>query len=175
MSERSVRKAKSPAITVRLFVGATLLASCVCAPAGAALAELPADPTRPPGIQRGPSADTPPSEATRLELQAVFHAEGRSAAIINGHRVGLEDTVQRARVVEIERDRVALRRDGQTIELELVPTVVKRRVSPTEFVATVPEAATAQPEPTANEPTTLREEAKAPVPAAPAIASEGIE
>ena len=84
------------------------------------------DPTRPPAF--GTSVESSESgEAEALSLQAVFQADSRRIAIVNDQRVGVGDVVLSARVVSIEGDRVTLRRQGRTIELELIPVEIKRR------------------------------------------------
>ena len=105
--------------------GASCLVALLLA-SGAALAGPSTDPTRPPDFRAAAAAAARTQTDSPLELQAVFYAEGRRVAIINGERLRVDENVQSARVVRIERDRVALRRDGETIELELVNADVKR-------------------------------------------------
>ena len=115
-----------------------------------------ADPTRPPDFNAPTTVAADAQKEAPLELQAVFFAEGRRMAIINGERLRLDEDVQSARLVRIERDRVALRRDGKTIELELVETDVKRPIPP----ARIAEDGDDAPPPTV-------------FPAAPALPGEG--
>lgn len=98
--------------------------------AGLAFAGPSSDPTRPPDFTTARAATEARQNEAPLELQAVFFAEGRRVAIINGERLRVDDRLQSARVVRIERDRVSLRRDGETIELRLVETDVKRPSPP---------------------------------------------
>lgn len=107
----------------RLFVSIGLLVALV---SWEAIAGPAADPTRPPSLPIDPSRVEANQAEAPLELQAVFYAEGRRVAIINGQRLHQDETVQSARVVRIERDRVAVRRNGDTIELLLVDKDVKR-------------------------------------------------
>ncbi len=85
-----------------------------------------ADPTRPPSVAVDGSRIDANGTASPLELQAVFYAEGRRVAIIDGERLRNGDRVRSARVARIERDRVVLVRDGERIELVLVDADVKR-------------------------------------------------
>ena len=83
-----------------------------------------ADPTRPPLQRVNPVSGAPQIEARApLSLTAVFFAEGKRIAIVNGRRVGPGDVVQDARVIAIERGRVVLIRDDTRLELELVGDV----------------------------------------------------
>jgi hypothetical protein len=113
-----------------LLLGAPWLAFAVslAGPFEASLAqadEMLSDPTRPP--VSAPAAPGGPEQDANapLELRAIFHADDRRFAVINGRRVQTADHVAGAEVVSVEVDRVRLRRDGEIIELELVSSAFK--------------------------------------------------
>ena len=82
------------------------------------------DPTQPPAAAI--EAEVPEQKATaELELRAIFHADDRRIAVINGRRVEVSDQIGGARVLVIEIDRVRLERAGEIIELELVSPAFK--------------------------------------------------
>lgn len=84
------------------------------------------DPTQPPAEALAVGAVVPDQKATaELELRAIFHAEDRQIAVINGRRVGVSDQIGGARVLAIENNRVRLERAGEIIELELVSPAFK--------------------------------------------------
>lgn len=79
------------------------------------------DPTRPPAEALAVEAEVPEQKATAdFELRAIFHADDRRIAVINGRRVAVSDQVGGARVLAIEKSRVRLERGGEIVELELV-------------------------------------------------------
>lgn len=84
------------------------------------------DPTRPQGWQPRPQGaveQVAPKDAA-LQLQGTYSLAGRRSAIISGQRVMVGDEVSGAKVVEINKNRVVLQRDGEEIELaSLVPDV----------------------------------------------------
>lgn len=110
----------SPMIRGTIACGTLLLFG---APLGRAAESLP-DPTRPPAANR---IAAPAAQDTneKLELRAIFHAEDRRFAVINGRRVQTADRVAGAEVLAIEVDRVRLLRDGEIVELELVAPAFK--------------------------------------------------
>lgn len=83
------------------------------------------DPTR-PAVFAVTTETAKVHDTSQLVLHAILFAEGRRVAIINDQRVHENDVVLSARVVSIERDRVELRRDSVTIELQLVAHDVKQ-------------------------------------------------
>ena len=84
------------------------------------------DPTQPPAAALAVEAEVPEQKATaELELRAIFHADDRRIAVINGRRVEVSDQIGGARVLAIETDRVRLERAGEIIELELVSPAFK--------------------------------------------------
>ncbi|MFO0691014.1 MAG: hypothetical protein U0900_20115 [Myxococcota bacterium] len=91
---------------------------------GRAADALP-DPTRPPAGSLIAQPAPAPDANEKLELRAIFHADDRRFAVINGRRVQAADRVAGAEVVSIEVDRVRLRRDGEIVELELVAPAFK--------------------------------------------------
>lgn len=104
-----------------LAAGALLL--CALSPVHAA-ESLP-DPTRPPASARLATPTTAPDADAKLELRAIFFADDRRFAVVNGRRVATGDRIAGAEVVAIEVDRVRLRRGGETLELELVAPAFK--------------------------------------------------
>lgn len=115
MSRRIRRIGGTIASGALLLVGALL---------GRAAESLP-DPTRPPAasLLAAPVAAQDANE--KLELRAIFHADDRRFAVINGRRVQTADHIAGAEVLAIEVDRVRLRRDGEIVELELVAPAFK--------------------------------------------------
>lgn len=108
------------------------------------------DPTQPPkGSSVDPKIEAPLGTRTPLVLHAIFFAEGRRIAIINDQRLGINDVVQSARVVKIERGRVSLIRGGESIELQLVTHKVKKAIEAAETPSTASEL-TAAVAPTAS-------------------------
>jgi len=85
------------------------------------------DPTRPSGWQV--SASESPSTVNKpvgaLKLQGTFSRSGRRSAVISGRRVVVGDEVSGAKVVEIRRNRVTLRIDGENVELASLAADVK--------------------------------------------------
>ncbi|MBK7951733.1 MAG: hypothetical protein IPK00_23960 [Deltaproteobacteria bacterium] len=110
----------SPMIGGTIASGALLLFGALL---GHAAESLP-DPTRPPAASliAAPAAQ---DTNEKLELRAIFHAEDRRFAVINGRRVQTADRIAGAEVLAIEVDRVRLRRDGEIVELELVAPAFK--------------------------------------------------
>ncbi len=116
-------------INLLILVLAVLCAGQV---AGETVSPL-SDPTRPQGwrptdpegaASGGPSIDG-------LRLQGTFSVAGKRSAMISGQRVMVGDEVSGARVIEIDRHRVVLRIDGQTVELaSLLPPVKAPTKSP---------------------------------------------
>ena len=84
------------------------------------------DPTRPKGWRA--STQAPAESENRsiaaLQLQGTFSLAGERSAVISGQRVVVGDEVSGAQVLEIDRNKVILQLDGETIELaSLVPDV----------------------------------------------------
>ncbi len=115
MSERASRR--------RGFLGLGLAAAFALAPARAT--ERLSDPTRPPDAARAVAAPAPAAADETLALSAIFHADDRRVAVINGVRVREAGTIGGARILAIETDRVRLRRGEEIIELELVSPAFK--------------------------------------------------
>ena len=93
----------------------------VSIPVSIALAEPLRDPTRPLGIVQ--LADSP--AAINLKLTATRVDAKQSSAVINGHRLGPGEWLGSAQVVEIGLGWARLRRDGQALELRLLPMLDK--------------------------------------------------
>lgn len=84
------------------------------------------DPTRPSGwhAAQDTSADgRRPVDA--LRLQGTFSVGGERSALVSGQRVLVGDRVAGAQVVGIDRNRVILRVDGETVELAAATAPVK--------------------------------------------------
>lgn len=88
------------------------------------------DPTRPAGWNAPVSAaDDSATQPESLVLHGIFSVAGRHSAVISGSRVVVGDEVLGAEVIAIEKGRVILRRDGETVELVTgIPTVKTRPV-----------------------------------------------
>ncbi len=102
----------------------------LCAFAGMATAagtgKALTDPTRPANWHARSdvplTADADPVGG--LILQGVFSAPGQRSAMINGQRVAVGDMVSGATVLLIEKNKVTLSLDGESIELAaMLPTV----------------------------------------------------
>jgi MSHA biogenesis protein MshK len=88
--------------------------------AAAAGAESLADPTRPPRSGGGGSARELAQEPLpHWDLQAIVLGEERRIAVINGRPLAEGSRLGAASLLRIERDRVLLRYQGQTVELKL--------------------------------------------------------
>jgi len=84
------------------------------------------DPTRPKGWQATAQAqaETEEQPVRALKLQGTFSLAGKRSAVISGRRVEVGDEVSGAQVLEINKNKVTLRLDGETIELaSTVPDV----------------------------------------------------
>lgn len=104
-----------------IAVGCALAASLLTSLATKARSAEPLpDPTQPPPAALAPVAVPEEKAKTELALSAVFLAEDRRLAVIDGRRVGVSDVVAGARVLSIEPGRVRLKRAGEIVELELV-------------------------------------------------------
>jgi len=77
------------------------------------------DPTRPQGWQVSAQDTQQPEDraVVELQLQGTFSRAGERSAMISGKRVGVGDEVSGAEVIEINRNSVLLRVDGETVEL----------------------------------------------------------
>jgi hypothetical protein len=106
------------------------LAACLLLSLEAAAGEdggLLIDPTRPAGWRAAEAASglERPTAPRRLTLQGTFNLEGDRSAVVNGRRVTVGDEIGGARVIDIKRDRVILRLDGERVELASTTPVVK--------------------------------------------------
>jgi Tfp pilus assembly protein PilP len=89
------------------------------------------DPTRPKGW-RAPvhaSAGQQVRPADELRLQGIFSVGGRRSAMLSGQRVRVGDRVAGAQVIGIDKNKVILRVDGETVELASVLPEVKSPAS----------------------------------------------
>jgi len=100
---------------------APLLLLCLSAPGAAALE----DPMRPP---RGATvSDDKPT--IPFVLSSTLIARERRSAVINSRNVGVGDSVDGARVLEIQPAQVRLQHQGRQLTLQLLPVTVKNSVS----------------------------------------------
>ncbi len=94
--------------------------------------ELP-DPTRPAqdsGSRLPRDASGVATDADGLRLETVFRARGRQFAIINGQRYQLGQTVNGAKLVQINEQEVVLQRGVQRQHLALYPGISKLPANP---------------------------------------------
>ncbi len=98
------------------------------AAAGAPAASLK-DPTRPPEA-RPAKAQKAARAPLRWRLGSTLVSPQRRAAVINGRVVGVGETINGARVVEILPAKVRLRRKGRDITLVLLKQDIKRPSRP---------------------------------------------
>ena len=102
------------------------------------------DPTRPPNVEVAVVAEGQAASTSDLLLTSVLVASGRRVAILNGRNVVEGDSIGGAKVVAIRDRSVRLVRNGETIEVSLARTEVKRPVdaeaSRTIFLGTSAEA-----------------------------------
>jgi hypothetical protein len=138
----------SSATTIRRrMIGVFVATVFAIGPARAA--EPLSDPTRPPDVARANVAAVAPSGNGELALHAIFHADDRRIAVINGVRVRESESIEGARVLAIEADRVRLQRGTEIVELELVsPAFKNARLAgerPGDAAAATDRAGTADP------------------------------
>jgi len=107
----------------RRLLGVGLSALCSFAPARAA--EPLSDPTRPHEAARADVVPAAKAGDDNHQMHAIFHADDRRIAVINGVRVRESDPIGGARVLAIEADRVRLQRGTEIVELELVSPAFK--------------------------------------------------
>lgn len=115
--ERRILDARRTALAASL--------AAVLASASLHAAEPLPDPTRPPASARVDARPAAPVRDEALVLHAIFHADDRRIAVINGRRVRVAESIGDARVLAIEIDRVRLRRGDEIVELELVSPAFK--------------------------------------------------
>lgn len=92
---------------------------------GAAPALSLKDPTRPPDA-RPAKVHKAARQPLRWTLSSTLVSPQRRTAVINGRLVGVGETVNGARVVEILPSKVRLRRKGRDITLVLLKQDIKR-------------------------------------------------
>lgn len=84
------------------------------------------DPMRPPGSAAVAGSST---AVARFVLSSTLIARDRRSAVINGRSVGVGDSINGARVIEIQPAQVRLQHQGRQITLSLLPVAVKKPVS----------------------------------------------
>ena len=84
------------------------------------------DPMRPPGNIGSVRAGTGSGPA--YTLSSTLIARDRRTAVINGRRVGLDEVIGGARVIEILPTQVRLLHQGKTLTLSLLPITIKKPV-----------------------------------------------
>lgn len=116
-----------PGFLLGLFLTASFF-TCILK-ASAALADELSDPTRPPlaaGTDLEARSHLDRAQRTEpLDLSAVFFADGRRVAIINGKRLRERDSIEDAVILSITPSSVKLRRDDNLIHLELIEQDIK--------------------------------------------------
>lgn len=85
------------------------------------------DPMRPPASAA--VTGSAPAAATQFVLSSTLIARERRSAVINGRNVGVGDSVDGARVVEIQPTQVRLQHQGRQLTLQLLPVAIKKPVS----------------------------------------------
>lgn len=85
------------------------------------------DPMRPPHSAAVTGAA--PRAATQFVLSSTLIARERRSAVINGRSVSVGDSVDGARVIEIQPTQVRLQHQGRQLTLQLLPVAVKKPVS----------------------------------------------
>ncbi len=110
----------------RVIKAGCILALAGLLAAGAAPALALKDPTRPPGAQPAKAHKAAARKALRWTLGSTLVSPRRRTAVINGRLVGVGETINGARVVEILPSQVRLRREGRDITLVLLKQDVKR-------------------------------------------------
>ncbi len=103
-------------ITVLVFGG---LLAVLLPPNGGSAASL-SDPTRPPQRFIAPVVSAPVVPKS-WKLGAILIAPQRRVAVINGQPLSVGDQVSGAKVIDIESDRVRLRRGSREFVLDLLP------------------------------------------------------
>lgn len=83
------------------------------------------DPTQP--ADYGVPASGGAARARGPVLQSTFVAPDRKRAVIDGRSVGVGDTVNGARVVDIRPYEVVLRQGGRETSLRLMPQLIKQQ------------------------------------------------
>lgn len=106
---------------------AALLATVLLTHGAGAETALP-DPTRPSGQSAIAPAAQEAGPAPRLESTLI--SPQRRLAVIDGRMVRPGDRVGDARVLDIQPDRVTLRRADRTVHLRLLPEQTKKRQQP---------------------------------------------
>lgn len=81
------------------------------------------DPTRPVAFV-APVGKAEPEEK-KMQLQAIFSADGKRKAVINGQTVKVGESVNQAKIVAIDSGRVRFIKNGERGELVLLPTVLQ--------------------------------------------------
>lgn len=81
------------------------------------------DPTLPPNVTSMPAEST--NQTIAWQLSSILISPQRSIAIINGQSVQVGDILAGARVKSINETVVKLKHRGETINLELLPILVK--------------------------------------------------
>lgn len=107
-----------------ILLGSVLFISELASPTRSNAQEMH-DPTRPPAAAIA-TAPATPQESSPLDLSAIFFAEGRRVAIINGERVRERDTIGNAQIIAISQGTVRLSRDGRIVRLVLVEKDIKK-------------------------------------------------
>lgn len=103
-----------------------LVAAAAFSFAGAVIAEILPDPTRPSGASMNDGLGAAGAAASGPVLQSVLVSPNRRVAVINGQSVAVGDRIGEARVAKITETEVTLAQGGQMQVLRLFVQVEKK-------------------------------------------------
>lgn len=83
------------------------------------------DPMQPSWLRKRATSQATPVTRTRFSVDTIVVSPQRRVAVINGRSVGVGETVNGARVLDIEPDRVTLDVDGNKLTIELTISNIK--------------------------------------------------
>lgn len=126
MVEPVITRAHSIGLGTASQVTRLLLAAAAFWSAGAVLAEVLPDPTRPTGAGMNDGVGAAAAAASGPVLQSVLVSPNRRVAVINGQSLAVGDRIGEARVAKITETEVTLAQGGQTQVLRLFVQVDKK-------------------------------------------------
>lgn len=110
-----------------LILRAVVAASCSLWIVGAAGAQLPGDPMRPPGFAlNDPAGAQKQNVAEQTGLQSILVSNGRKFAVINGQTYSIGQKVGDATLSAIRENEVVLRTASSSEILKLYPQAEKK-------------------------------------------------
>lgn len=83
------------------------------------------DPMQPSWLRKRATKQAQPETRTRFTVDTIVVSPDRRVAVINGRSVGVGNTINGARVLEIEPDRVTLDVDGTKLTIEMTISNIK--------------------------------------------------